>query len=688
CAQLCDSLLRACPDLKILATSREPLRILGELTWRVPSLSLPLSPVKGDRRRAPPDVGQYDAIRLFVERARAVEAPFNLTADNAPVVTQICGRLDGIPLAIELAASRVGTLSLEQIAARLDDAFRLLTGGSRSALPRQQTLRALMDWSHDLLSDSERVLWRRLAVFAGTFTLDAAEQVCSDKDIKDDARASSPLAPRQTGFILHPSVVVELLSQLVNKSLVVAEPAEGDVRYRLLQTVRQYAFEKLSAAGEDHLLRERHRRYYLALVEKAEPALLGPAQATELKRLEAEYDNLLAALTWSKQASDRHGDDASEHAAALAQLCGALWSLWYARGSLNEGRQWLAEVLARRPLLDEQSHGALVKVLAGAGALAWSQGDYVHAQAYSSESLALSETAEHPTSMTVAALTVLGIIAQDQGDYVRATIVHEESLRLMRAAEHAFGIGLTLNALGNLARLQGDYARALTHLDEALGIQRANGDQWGTALSTHNLAQVAYDQGDTARAKTLGDEALRTFRAIGNTWGTAVALFNLAEVALREQDAPSARQLSTEALGLYEALDDKVGRGRVLHLLGQALWASGDRPGALRVWRESLQVRHQVGDKLGMVTILEQFAAAADSEGESARAARLFGAAEALQQSITIAHPPAARTDPSGSIAQAQRRCGAPEWQSAWAVGRALSLDEVVEFALNQSRPA
>ncbi len=682
CAQLCETLLRACPQLRILATSREPLHILGELTWRVPSLSLPelsaelralskqthhpSTTLSTGSALSTQDFMRSDAVRLFVERARAVEPTFALTPRNAPIIARICARLDGIPLAIELAASRVNTLAVEQIAARLDNVFRLLGGGSRTALPRQQTLRALMDWSHDLLAERERMLWRRLAVFAGTFTLEAIEIICADA-------------------VLNAGDILNVLSELVNKSLVNTQPTDSALRYHLLHTVRQYAFEKLVEAGEDERVRERHRRYYSQLVEQSELALLGPAQTDTLKQLELEYDNLLAALTWSKQASDRQDSDSSKHSSALMQLCGALWSFWYARGSLSEGRQWLADALTRRQSVSHPSRTALVKLLAGAGVLAWLQGDYLRAESLSAESLALSQVMEQPTSMTAAALTVIGVIAQDRGDFVRATIVHEESLRLMRAVGHAFGTALTLDALGTLARLQADYTRARTFLEEALHIQRANGDQWGAALSLHNLAQVAFDDGDDARATALNHAALQLFRALSNTWGIALVLFNLTEIALHERDVTTAETIVTEALVLYEALDDKLGRARLQGLQAQVKWLMDERDEARQLLRESLQARQQLNEKPGTVTTLELLAAIAASDSQGARAARLFGAADALQHAIGLPHPPPARSDPLGMIATARAQVNVPELQSEWEAGRARSLDRAITEALKGS---
>jgi predicted ATPase/class 3 adenylate cyclase len=300
CARLAETLLRACPHLRILATSREALGIAGETIRPVPSLSVP------DPRRQPTveTLRRSEATRLFIERAIAGLPTFSPTTRNAEPITQVCQRLDGIPLAIELAAARVKVLSVEQIASRLDDRFRLLTGGSRTGLPRHQTLRATMDWSYELLSEAERVLLRRLAVFAGGFTLETAEAVC-------------------TGMDAETSAVLDLLTHLVDKSLVIMEERGGTSRYRLLDTVRQYGRNKLLESGEDPRVRRRHRDWYLQLAEAAEPELHGPDQRLWLDRMEMEHDNLRTALDWSKV--DEDGSEAG------LRLAGALWWFWYVR---------------------------------------------------------------------------------------------------------------------------------------------------------------------------------------------------------------------------------------------------------------------------------------------------------------------------------------------------------------------
>ncbi|MBI3461404.1 AAA family ATPase [Candidatus Acetothermia bacterium] len=355
CSQLADTLLRACPHLRILASSREGLGIAGEITWRVPSLAMP------DSQRLPPmeSLTQYEAVRLFIERAVAVLPTFQVTNPNAPAVAQICHRLDGIPLAIELAATRVKALSVEEIAVRLDDRFRLLIGGSRTALPRQQTLRAAIDWSFDLLSAVERILLCRLSVFAGGCTLEAAEEVCSGERIQKDE-------------------ILDLVTHLVDKSLVWAQQHGGQTRYLLLETVRQYARDKLLEVGDSAHVRNHHLDYYLKLAERAEPHLVDSQSLIWLEQLDWDYDNLRVAMEWAS------GSNQTEAGLGIA---GALGEFWFVRGYFSEGRRWLDALLSKGK---GASASARAPALRTAGSMAWSQGDYSQTAAFYEEALALS----------------------------------------------------------------------------------------------------------------------------------------------------------------------------------------------------------------------------------------------------------------------------------------------------------
>jgi non-specific serine/threonine protein kinase len=355
CAYLTDVFLRACPNLRILATSREGMGLAGETLYPEPTLPVP----DPERLASLEEVVRYESVRLFTERATAVLPTFRITPRTAQSVAWICHRLDGIPLAIELAAVRVKTLVVDQVFSRLDDQFRLLTGGNRTAPPRQQTLRAAMDWSYELLSPQERTLLQRLSVFAGGWTLEAAEAVCS-------------------GPHAEVSGVLDLLTQLVDKSLVMMEPQDGEARYHLLETVRQYARDRLVESQEEAHARTRHRDWYLSFAEQADQKRRGVEKEAQLDRLEREHDNLRAALEWSR------GREESE---ATLRLAAALGRFWWRRGYRSEGRAWLEGVLAKESGV---SVSVKARALHGAGVLAWVQGDFNRATVLFEESIALS----------------------------------------------------------------------------------------------------------------------------------------------------------------------------------------------------------------------------------------------------------------------------------------------------------
>jgi len=375
CAELVDALLRGCPELQLLVTSREALGIGGEVAWRVPSLPTPepdcLESTEAELASA---LTQYEAVQLFIERAVAAKPGFTVTNDNAPAVAQVCWRLDGIPLAIELAVARMRVLTPRQIAERLDDRFRLLTGGSRAALPRQRTLRAALDWGHDLLSEKERALLRRLSVFAGGWTLEPAEAVCADAE-EGEVGAGGPAIERYE--------VLDLLSQLVEKSLSVAEEESGEMRYHLLETVRQYGAEKLEEMQESLVMHRKHRDWFVALAECAGEELRGAEQKAWLDRLEREHDNLRAALEYSKREADGVGTGLS--------LAAVLSRFWHIRGHWSEGRRHLEEMLALEgrpasagsqatPEDRAERKAARARALNSAGFLAFRQGDYTAAR--------------------------------------------------------------------------------------------------------------------------------------------------------------------------------------------------------------------------------------------------------------------------------------------------------------------
>ncbi len=558
CAALADLLLRDCPRLHILATSREPLGIAGETRWRVPSLDTPDPHTLPDGVDLPSLLAGYDAVRLFVDRARLSAPNFMLTPHNAAAVAQVCHRLDGLPLAIELAAARVNVLPVEQIAARLHDVFHLLGGGSRTALPRQQTLQAMMDWSYDLLSEKEQRLLRRLAVFADGATLEAAEAIC-------------------TGNGIDAAEVLDLLAALVDKSLVIVEEHAGEARYRLLEIIRQYAAGKLQAAGEEAELRRRHRDWYLRLAERAEPESWGAAQRLWLERLELEHENLRAALAWS--VADPQGAEAG------LRLAAALWNFWWMRGYLSEGRRWLEQMLRRQ---EEAPLAARAKGLHASGVIAYALGDHATANQELEQSLALYQSLGDRRGIALN-LTYLGMLARHRGEYARASTLLEKSATLLRGLGETWAMAVALNVLGDIAADQRDYATARAFYEQGLGLLRHVQDTWGIAFTLVHLGRVAYWQGEHRHAVLLCREALTLLQELGVPRGTAACLETLAGIAAARGQLDRATQLFGAAaalrrsLGTPSAPQERADNERVIAMLRAGLgaeafaeaWAAG-----------------------------------------------------------------------------------------------------------------
>ncbi len=619
CATLADGLLRACPLLTILATSREPLRTVGETVWRVPPLSAPdtrPAPVTEEARRASilPDahaLTQYAAVRLFVERAQAALPSFALTHANSASVVQICQRLDGIPLAIELAAARVRGLTPEQIVARLGDHFRLLTGGSRTAPPRHQTLRALVDWSHELLSEFERVLLHRLSVFAGGWTLEAAEAVCADDHGEDND-------------------VLDHLSRLVDRSLVSVEASGGEARYRLLETIRAYALEQLEASGEAEAIRRRHAEWYLALAQRTEPELKGLGQGAWLDQLEAEHDNLRATLGWMVE----HGETKMG-----LKLGATLWTFWRVRGYRTEGIDRLAALLALPGASDHLAERAIV--LYGLGILAYGGGDFATSRSCQEESLAISRELDDKEGV-FRSLSGLGYVATTQGDYGGARAFHEEALTIARVAGDRRGLMYALGSLGWVAQSQGENAEARSLVEQSLAIGRDLGDARGIARSLSSLGYLAHIEGDYGAANAYDEESLAIRRDLGDRWGIALSLLHLGWLRTDQGNHSEARALLAE----------------------------------------SLTTAREIGDMPIIADGLEVFAKLALAVGGADLAARLLGAAERLREAIGAPLSPSDRADCHRDVVATRTALGKAKFAAAWAAGRAMPLDRAIGDAL------
>ncbi len=650
CASLAADLLRNCPHVQVLASSREPLNVAGEQTYRVPSLSLP----DPKQIHTAESVSQYGAVQLFIERAQAVQSTFAVTSANALAVAQVCWRLDGIPLAIELAAARVRALPVEEINTRLDNRFRLLTGGARGLLPRQQTLRALIDWSYDLLTDQEKSLLRRLSVFAGGWSLAAAEGICTGED----------------------SEVLDLLTSLVDKSLIVhGEGASEGGRSRLLETIQQYAGERLRESGEAEATQDRAAAWFLALAEEAEPELSGPEQAAWLSRLEMEHDNLRAGLSCYEQSREQ----SAEGLEAGLRLAGALSRFWYVRGHYSEGRQWLGRALART----KPETANRIKALNGAGVLARCQGDYAGARALHEESLKISRQRADQSGMA-SSLNSLGVVAWSQGDYAEARALHEESLAIQRQLGDKSGMASSLSTLGVVAWSQGDYIGARALHEESLAIYRQLGNRRGIANLLSNLGIVAKDQGDYAGARALHEESLAIFRQLENQGGIASSLNNLGDMAKDQGDYTEAQALFAESLTIYRELGEPGGIAWSLGNLGDVAKDQGDYTEAQALFAESLTIYQQLADQEGIAYNSDGMAAIALGQHQPARAARLSGSASSLRESLRRPLSPADQERLNAAMASARDALGGEAFAANWDAGRAMTLEQTVEYALGE----
>lgn len=560
CAQLTDAVLRQSQHVTVLATSRERLGVDGERSYRVPSLSVP----EATHTASPELVAASESAQLFIERARLQQPRFEVTPSNAPALTAICRRLDGIPLAIELAAPRVRSMSLEEVNQRLDRVFSLLTGGSSTALPRQRTLRSLIDWSHDLLNAAEQALLRRVSVFSGGWTLDAAERACDGDGIAGDA-------------------VLGVLASLCDKSLVTVDEQSGVTRYRLLETIRQYASERLREHGEEAHWRHRHFTFCLSLATEAQPLLSGPEQKESLARLAAEYDNLRSALAWS---SSGQGD-----AMAGLELAESLRRFWWISDHRAEGCAWFARLLDATRSAPVSALRA--RALDTQGLLTWVQGDFPAAIALHERSLAIGRDLGEP-GIVAAALSNLGNIAQDQGNFEHAKDLMQQSLRLRREIGNRRDIAVSLNNLGILCRSIDDLPASQALHEESLAILRELGDRSSVAAALLNLAIAAWERGDCATMKALCVESLAIHREIGQRRGIASALATLGVAACDEGDAAQARAYLRESLHEFAELGERHGMTETLDSLAHA-WQT-DRPArAARIWGAVARAREEMG---------------------------------------------------------------------------------------------
>jgi predicted ATPase/DNA-binding CsgD family transcriptional regulator len=632
------ALLAECPGVRVLATGRSPLRLRAE--HLVPIAPLPVPPstdLAADDPTALAALAASPAVALFVERAQAVDPDFALTPEVAPVVAAICARLDGLPLAIELAAARVRVLSPAALLARLDRRLPLLVGGAPDLPARQRTLRDAIAWSVALLTEEERQLFARLAVFAGGFALEAAETVSRGVE-ESGSREGTMTLPDCPTARLPDSSVLDVLTSLIDKSLLHHQEDAGEAgRYSMLQTVREYALALLLASGEIEEIRRVHATFYLTLAEQAEPELTGPEQRRWLDRLEVDLDNLRAAVDWAVGSAGGAGVPAP---ALALRLAAALWRVWANRGHLTEGRDRLERALA---------------------------------------------VADHDDPVRATAFQHLGNLALDMGDYATARASYQSSLALCRERGDRAGVARALNGLGLLAGFTGDYAAATRYHEEALALRRELGDALGLGNSLTNLGNLAGWLGDLDRAAPLLDEALIVRRELGDTGAVAYALLNLGELARLRRDLPNAESLLQQSLALFEEVGDKLGVGYALHCLGRTAYAAGQTGRAFGLLGEAIRLRRQLGDSRGTIEALETVAEVAVSVAVEPSlllvAARMLGATEARRVVIGAARSPIDQAGVDRAKA-AIRTSGGAEVQAAFDQGGLIAWAEAVALGL------
>ncbi len=641
CAELVETLLGACPFLHILATSREPLRAAGEVVWRLSPLAIPTL----DELPEPKDILSYDAVQLFIENASAAQPGFHPRPQELPTLARICCMLDGIPLAIEMAAAQVPALSVAQIASSLDNTFSLLTSGRRTALPRQQTLRATLDWSYALLSPSEQGLLARLSVFSGSLTAEAARIVCGDEE--DHPLPKAQLGPKRktraghvTALVIPPADVAPLLAQLVHKSVVVTTEVNGEKRYRLLQTIRQYAMERLEASGEANRIRHQHATYMVHLYQKTDPYWPHLEEISWYRRLEKDYNDMRAALAWCLSPA---GD-----AALGLRLAVSLAGFWQYRGWLWRAPGWLGE---GRDLMEA----------------------------------ALSSALDAPPTLKVEALFCLAFM---QDTYENAKSLAEECLMLCRQMEDEVYIAAALSSLGQIEVWAHDYDRARKLMLESLAMYRTlRLDAQIAGVLTH-LGHSYLDHGQFESAAEVLQESLEIWRGKGVAWsnlgGIARSLLWLGRSVQLLGDHQRAMTLYHEGLAIYREAGDRNGAGYVLVYLGEAIVTLGDPARAVAYFREALSLFAQSEDATGIAVSLSGLATVMGMQGRVVIATRLAGAAAAYgdRQAVQWQLGLSERVNYDRVLEAARAHFDIAELATAWAEGQHMSLKQVLEEAL------
>jgi predicted ATPase/class 3 adenylate cyclase/Tfp pilus assembly protein PilF len=629
--EVVSSLVKAAPRLKVLVTSRISLQLYGEREFPVPTLELP------DPKHLPSveELTQYEAVRLFMERAQAVKPDFEINGDNARSVAEICVRLDGLPLAIELAAARIKLFPPHTLLSRLSNRLNVLTGGARDLPARQQTLRGAIEWSYDLLTEGEKQFFHRMAVFSGGRTLEALEAVCNSPGLGKDQRLQVD--------------VFEGTASLLNNSLIQQrEGLDGEPRYWMLETIQEFAREKLEESGEESDFQRLHALYFMGLAEQAEPEITGRRQAEWLNTLEDEHDNIRTALRWARQKGGEVGSEEAIHVIDVGlRMAGAIWRFWQTRGYVSEGREQLESLL----------------------------------------SLAQNTGSFDKSKNKAKALHAAGAMAYSEGDYASARSLYTESLAIRRELADIWGIARSINSLGAAAYSQGDYPTARSLFEESLSLRRELADKGGVALALHNLGNVAYSQQDYTTARSLYQESLAILRELGDKWGIARSLNSFGIVAYSQGDYETARSFYEQSLSIRRELGDKGGIAWSLHNLGNVAYSQQDYTTARSLYQESLAMLRELGDRGGIAASLAGLGGVALGIGEKRhvrQGAMLLAAAETLLQRIGAVLAADDHAVYEGALTSARAQLDNDTLDQTWAEGQAMGAEQAVEYALKE----
>jgi predicted ATPase/DNA-binding XRE family transcriptional regulator len=570
CARLAEKILQAAPDVRILASSREALGIAGEAIYRVPSLGVP------DIENLPPVavLGQYEAVELFTDRATVAVPAFKLTNENASALAQICHRLDGIPLAIELAAAKIRVLSIDQLAKRLDDRFRLLTGGSRMALERHQTLRASIDWSYNLLSPAEQILFRRLSIFVGGWILEAAESVCGDESASTVVRSDD---------------VLNLMEQLINKSLINTEELQNETRYRMLETIRQFANDKLVESGESDPLRDRHLSYFLNLAETAAPYLIRPEQLEWLARLDADYDNLRAALEWALS---------KEPAEPSLRLCAALGRYWYLRAFWLEGSEWLRRALSKADFaLTAREKVALVKALCEDAELSDQLGDLQRMKSSAEQSFILAQEVSDEKDVAIARFELANVLFR-QGNSENVLSILEQSYDEFQALNDPYWQSRVYQWLIEILDSEGKitFSEKVKRMETCLNLARHAGERLNLAELLNEYSERLFSQNRLEEAINCAKEADHLYKQISPNLN--LTSFTFAELAWLRDDYKEAERYYLEMKDRYTLIGEKSRRSHIIQRLGQLALEQGDLDQAQAYFEEALATAREVSGNI------------------------------------------------------------------------------------------